>query len=79
MYIGITNDLIRRLYEHKNKFVKGFTNKYNIDKLMYSETVDNIKEAIMREKRLKKWNREWKIKLIEEVNKEWRDLSRDII
>jgi len=46
---------------------------------MYSETVDNIKEAIMREKRLKKWNREWKIKLIEEVNKEWRDLSRDII
>lgn len=77
LYIGITNDLHRRVYEHKSKVLKGFTRKYNIDKLMYYEEFNNVKQAILREKRLKKWNREWKIELIEENNKDWLDLAQD--
>lgn len=77
LYIGITNDLQRRVYEHKKELVKGFTQKYGVHKLMYFETFKCIDEAIKREKNLKKWKRDWKIKLIEEENKKWLDLSSD--
>ncbi len=75
LYIGVTNDLERRLKEHKNKTVKGFTSRYNVDKLVYFEKFSDINEAIKREKRLKKWNRQWKIDLIEKENAEWKDLA----
>ena len=68
LYIGVTNDLIRRVYEHKNNLIGGFTNKYNVHRLVYYEQFDNIEYAIQREKRLKKWNRTWKLKLIEKEN-----------
>lgn len=77
LYIGITNDLQRRVYEHKTGVVKGFTQKYGVRKLVYFETFQNIHEAISREKNLKKWKRNWKIKLIEEGNIKWLDLSND--
>ena len=75
LYIGVTNDLHRRILEHKNKLNKGFSSRYNLDKLVYFEEFQYIKEAILREKRLKKWNREWKINLIINQNKDWTDLS----
>ena len=64
LYVGITNDLRRRLYEHKNNLILGFTEKYNIHKLVYFEKTTDVKAAIQREKRLKKWNREWKLELM---------------
>lgn len=78
LYIGVTDNLKRRIWEHKNKIVKGFSNKYNLDKLVYFEVYQDIKEAIKREKVLKKWNREWKIKLIEKENIDWKDLYDDL-
>ena len=77
LYVGVTNDLNRRLYEHKNKLIDGFTKKYNLTKLVYFETVNRIEDAIRREKQLKNWHRQWKINLIETVNKEWKDLSAE--
>jgi len=77
LYIGVTNDLIRRVYEHKNKMIEGFTKKYNLTKLVHFETFNQIDNAIRREKQLKNWHRQWKINLIESVNKEWKDLSND--
>ncbi|WP_310377332.1 GIY-YIG nuclease family protein [Flavobacterium sp.] len=77
LYIGVTNDLERRVLEHKQKANEGFTSKYNINMLVYFESFQYINDAILREKRLKKWNRQWKINLIEEENKEWNDLSED--
>ncbi|MHB9039459.1 MAG: GIY-YIG nuclease family protein [Melioribacteraceae bacterium] len=77
LYIGVTNDLKRRVYEHKNGLIDGFTKKYSIKNLVYYEQTNDIHEAILREKRLKKWNRSWKIKLIEEMNPDWKDLSED--
>jgi len=74
LYIGVTNDLIRRVYEHKTKFVPGFTNKYGVASLVYFEQFDDVENAIKREKRLKKWNRAWKIQLIEKANPNWDDL-----
>jgi len=74
LYIGVTNDLVRRVFEHKSKFVAGFTKKYNVIKLVYSEQYDSIENAIQREKRLKKWNRQCKVRLIEERNPNWDDL-----
>ena len=74
LYIGVTVDLKKRGYQHKNKLVQGFTNKYNVNKLVYYEIFGNIKDAIKREKILKKWNRQWKIELIEKQNPEWEDL-----
>jgi putative endonuclease len=74
LYIGVTNDLIRRIAEHRLKSVKGFTKKYEVDKLVYFEQFDAAENAIGREKQLKKWNRAWKIRLIEEVNPNWDDL-----
>jgi putative endonuclease len=77
LYTGVTNDLIRRIYEHKNHLVKGFTDKYNITKLVYYETTNDVKSAIEREKQIKGWLRRKKIDLIESVNPEWKDLSED--
>ncbi|WP_456421286.1 GIY-YIG nuclease family protein [Lutibacter sp.] len=77
LYIGITNDLQRRVYEHKTGIKKGFTQKYGVSQLVYFEFFQAVNEAIGREKNLKKWKRDWKIKLIEEKNK-WRlGLARD--
>lgn len=75
LYIGVTNDLIRRVYEHKNNQVKGFTEKYDVKLLVYYEQTSNVESALDREKQLKKWNREWKIELIEKDNLYWDDLS----
>ncbi|WP_248722612.1 GIY-YIG nuclease family protein [Seonamhaeicola sp. ML3] len=77
LYIGVTNNLERRMFEHKNKLVDGFTKQYGLDKLMYFETYQYINDAIKREKNMKKWKRAWKIKLIEEDNSSWEDLSKD--
>ncbi len=79
LYIGVTNDLERRVYEHENYLVKGFTEKYNVHMLVYFEQTSDIQEAIQREKQLKKWNRGWKLELIEKLNPEWMDLSKDWI
>ncbi|MDD5504137.1 MAG: GIY-YIG nuclease family protein [Candidatus Omnitrophica bacterium] len=76
LYTGVTNNLERRVLEHKNNSNKGFTKKYNIDKLVYYETTDNIEDAITREKRIKGWSREKKIALIETLNPNWHDLSK---
>ena len=78
MYIGVTNDLVRRLYEHKNKFYDGFTKKYNLNKLVYFELFIDINEAIRREKEIKKWRREKKNKLVESINPAWRDLGLEL-
>ena len=77
LYIGVTNDLERRVLEHKQKRNEGFSSKYNVNMLVYFESFQYINDAILREKRLKRWNRQWKINLIEEENKEWNDLSED--
>lgn len=79
LYIGVTNDLIRRLYEHKNNVIGGFTKKYNVHNLVYCEEYDDINEAIIREKRIKKWKRNWKIDLIKKFNPEWKDLYSEIM
>ena len=78
LYVGVTNNLIRRVAEHRLKSVKGFTKKYEVDKLVYFEQFDDAENAIGREKQLKKWNRAWKIRLIEEVNPNWDDLYSGI-
>jgi putative endonuclease len=77
MYIGLTNDLNRRLFEHQNKLIDGFTKKYNVNKLVYYELFYNINDAIHREKELKKWRREKKNNLVAQLNPEWLDLSLD--
>jgi putative endonuclease len=77
-YVGITNDLVRRIYEHKTKAVRGFTSKYNITRLVSFEIYDDPLSAISREKELKKWKRSWKIELIEARNPEWQDLYESI-
>jgi putative endonuclease len=75
LYTGVTNDLMRRVYEHKNKLITGFTSKYNISKLVYYEITNNINSAIIREKKIKAGSRIKKIELIESINKNWNDLS----
>ena len=77
LYTGVTNDLLRRVYEHKNKMVEGFTKKYNITKLVYYEDTNDVEEAIAREKQIKGWLRRKKIALIESMNPEWKDLSEE--
>jgi len=79
LYIGVTSDLIKRVAEHKSNLVDGFTKKYNIYNLVYFEEFADINNAILREKRLKKWERNWKIGLIEESNSDWLDLSLDFV
>ena len=78
-YVGITSDLIKRIYEHKNKVVDGFTKKYKINKLVYYEVSENIESAILREKQLKKWKRNWKIDLIMKSNPNFEDLYTSIL
>jgi putative endonuclease len=78
LYIGVTNDLIRRVAEHRSKLVESFTEKYEVGRLVYFEQFDDVENAIKREKRLKKWNRAWKIRLIEEFNRNWDDLYSSI-
>ena len=77
LYIGMTNDLETRVLQHKQKINEGFTSKYNVINLVYFENHQYVNDAIKREKQLKKWNRQWKINLIEEENKDWKDLSED--
>ena len=78
LYIGVTNNLMKRVYEHKKNLADGFTKKYNVHKLVYYEQTSDIDSAINREKQLKKWNRKWKLKLIEEGNPKWEDLYNDL-
>jgi len=78
LYIGVTSDLVKRVCEHKNSFVEGFTKKYRIKILVYYEIHQNAEAAITREKQIKKWNRAWKLRLIEKQNPQWRDLYVDI-
>ena len=75
MYIGMTNDLQRRIYEHKNKMIEGFTSKYNVGKLVYFETTEDVLAAITREKEIKKWRREKKNQMVKQHNHAWEDLS----
>ena len=79
LYIGVTSDLVRRVYEHKNKLNDGFTKKYELSKLVYYEIYDNIETAITREKQLKGGSRKRKLDLINKFNKTWKDLYEDII
>jgi putative endonuclease len=79
LYIGVTNDLIRRVNEHRNDLIEGFTKKYGVHLLVHYEQCTDVSVAIWREKRLKKWNRAWKIRLIERENPEWRDLYPGLI
>ena len=74
LYIGVTSDLVKRVWEHKNCITKGFTSKYNCKMLVYYEVLETMESAIMREKQLKTWNRTWKTELIEKENPEWNDL-----
>jgi len=78
LYIGVTNNLERRFYEHKNKVNDSFSKQYNANKLVYFEATESIITAIQREKRLKKWRREWKVDLINQDNPEWNDLSEEL-
>jgi putative endonuclease len=78
LYTGVTNNLVRRVYEHKNKLIEGFTKKNNINKLVYFELFDNPDDAIKREKQIKGWLRKKKIDLIESMNPEWKDLSNGL-
>jgi putative endonuclease len=78
LYIGVTNDLIRRIHEHKLDVVDGFSKKYGVHRLVYFEQFEDIENAIQREKRLKKWNRAWKVRVIEEKNPNWDDLYLSI-
>ena len=75
MYVGVTNNLERRIYEHKNKLIKGFTEKYNVNKLVYFEETQDVNAAIEREKEIKKWRREKKNQLVNLMNPKWDDLS----
>ncbi|MFC0349045.1 GIY-YIG nuclease family protein [Undibacterium danionis] len=79
LYIGVTSDLIKRIWQYKESFVDGFSAKYGLKKLVWFEVHEDISEAIKREKQLKKWNRVWKIELVEKTNSEWRDLYLELL
>lgn len=78
LYIGVTSNLTKRLDEHKSHAIKGFTEKYNVTQLIWHEHHAKIRDAIAREKQIKNWRREWKIKLIEDINPEWKDLAEEL-
>ncbi len=78
LYVGMTDVLSRRTFEHKERLIEGFTKKYDVNRLVYYEVHPDFKSAVKREKQLKNWHRQWKINLIETMNKEWRDLYPDI-
>ena len=79
LYIGQTNDLARRMYEHKNGLVEGFTKKYNVKMSVYYETYDNPSQGFARERQMKEWKRDWKLRRIIETNPEWKDLSEELL
>jgi len=79
LYTGVTSDLIKRVWEHKNSLVEGFTQKHSVHQLVYFEFHDDLISAITREKQLKKWNRDWKLRLIEEQNPDWKDLYEGLL
>ena len=79
LYVGVTSDLVKRVYEHKNDIIEGFTKKYKVHKLVYYELTSDIESAITREKHLKKWDRKWKTDLIEKHNPEWKDLYDELV
>ena len=79
LYVGVTSDLAKRVWEHRNNVIEGFTQKYNVHKLVYYEIADDIDSAITREKQMKKWRRQWKIELIEKSNPEWKDLYDSLV
>ena len=78
LYVGVTSNLPKRIWEHKSKVVKGFTSKYNLDKLVWYESHESMESAIQREKAIKYWRRRWKLKTITEMNPGWRDLYEDL-
>jgi putative endonuclease len=78
LYTGVTNDLMRRVFEHKSKTADGFTKKYGVSRLLYYELFESAEEAILREKRIKKWNRDWKLNLIKKTNPGMKDLYDEI-
>ena len=79
LYIGVTSDLVKRVWQHKNKLVDGFSKRYGLDQLVWYELHDSMESAIVQEKRLKEWRRQWKIELIEKINQAWRDLYSSIL
>ena len=79
LYVGVTNDLIRRAYEHRNGLVEGFTRQYDVKRLVYFEETSDVQVALQRGKNVKHWSRAWKLALIEEANPDWRDLYDDIV
>jgi putative endonuclease len=79
LYIGVSSDLVQRVWQHKNNLVEGFTQKYHVHRLVWYELHDTMESAIGREKAIKEWKRAWKIELIETNNREWRDLYPEII
>ncbi|MEQ1772348.1 MAG: GIY-YIG nuclease family protein [Burkholderiales bacterium] len=79
LYTGVTSDLIKRTWQHQEDFVEGFTKKYKVKQLVWYEPHEDIQSAITREKQIKKWNRAWKIKLIQERNPLWRDLYNEVV
>ncbi len=79
LYVGVTSDLVKRIWEHKQKLVDGFTKKYEVTNLVYFETFGEIGEAIIRERQIKEWRRKWKTELIQSINPYWRDLYEDIL
>ena len=79
LYAGVTNDLVRRVFEHKSDFVEGFTRRYRVHTLVWFESTDSIEAAIQREKQLKNWKREWKVALIEKANPDWNDLYEGLL
>jgi putative endonuclease len=79
LYIGVTSDLVKRIYEHKQNLADGFTKEYSVHAVVYYEPHKEVEVVILREKQMKKWNRKWKMRLIEEKNPEWKDLYNEII
>ena len=79
LYVGVTNNLVRRVFEHKNKLIEGFTERYDVNLLVWYESSESIESAILYEKKLKRWRREWKIEMIEKQNPGWVDLYKEII
>jgi putative endonuclease len=79
LYVGVTNNLVRRVFEHKSKLIKGFTERYDVNSLVWYESSESIESAIAYEKKLKRWRRDWKIEMIEKQNAEWVDLYSQII
>ncbi len=79
LYVGVTSDLVKRIWEHKNNMLAGFSKRYNVHQLVWYELHDNMESAILREKRLKDWKRAWKLRLIESINPDWHDLYNSIV